>query len=300
MPQLLAQACQTLLLAIFAISATGKLQGCRMGSAAMCRKAVPDVLLVVVLLFSAPSLLLGLAALAALGIGAVGLLRAKLNPLVPCNCFGMLSAPLHAMRTPTSLALLGGAAGILLQWPAATDILFAMSDRALLTAQAVLAAILALLAYRFGQVQAGGRKKILAVPEQRLTLDRLHASLPAGRSASGDIQTLGQLVRPGAPLVLLFVAKGCGACVALKDEYLASAASFPFPFHLVGDLPPVPEYGDQVLYDAQQALRRHLGIVAQPSLLVIDGAAWRPRQPLALGEVQIRKAVLQLLLASQR
>lgn len=296
----LAEACQAMLLAIFTVSATGKLQGCRMGSAAMCRKGAPDLLLAVVLLLGAPSLLLGLVALFALGTGAVGFLRAWLRPDLPCNCFGMLSKPLLALRTPTRLALLGGAIGVLMRSVAAEATSFAMSDGDLLAARAVLAAALALLAYRFGHLQTGGRKKILEAPEQMLTLNRLHADLPAGRDASGAIQTLGQLARPGAPLALLFVSQGCSACTALKDEYLAPTAPFPFPFHLIGDMPRASEHGDKVLHDDQESLRRQLGIVAQPSLLVIDSATWRPLQPLALGKSPIRKALLQLLLAPQR
>jgi hypothetical protein len=295
----LAEACQALLLAIFTISATGKMQGCRMGSAAMCRKGAPDLLLTVVLLLGAPSLLLGLTGLLALGTGAVGFLRAWLRPEVPCNCFGMLSKPLHVLRTPTRLALLGGAIGVLMQSVAATGVTFARSDADLLAVRTVLAASLALLAYRFGHMQNGGKKKILEAPEQMLTLDRLHPGLPAGRGANGTMQTLGQLARPGAPLVLLFVSQACSACTALKDEYLAPTAPFPFPFHLVGNVPRASEHGVKVLHDDQETLRRQLGIVAQPSLLVIDSATWRPLQPLALGESPIRKALLQLLLAPE-
>lgn len=148
----------------------------------------------------------------------VGIANALLQGRRPdCGCFGALRpAPIGAWTLTRNAVLVAVAALVAIAGPGpAVDDWLGSRDAASLGALAIL--ILAVgFALHYSLRRGAAREEALP------TTATLSAGDPAPEfvlsDASGSMITLGSLLEPGCPLMLVFASPGCGSCLSLFAE----------------------------------------------------------------------------------
>lgn len=279
------------LFAVFGIAAIGKLLGCRRGVGTLCTKAAGDVVcaLLGLLPFQAPMLLAGGLALA---IGGGGWLIEVVRKNSVCRCFGVMNGAFHRYRNPMRLALaMAGALLLLRAWRSPGPLADLMVACGMVVG---LATALLLASQALGAAMLGNKPIRIAAPEADVTpavalaFDQFAGILPDGQST-----TLGQLLRPGQPLAILFSMPGCPQCDVVKAELAPFRAHLPFPLRIVDNGKRRSEHAD--LSDQDGLLRRQLAIHGLPTLVVFDATTMAVAAPFASGPEAIRRQVMRLL-----
>ncbi|MYM30832.1 hypothetical protein GTP58_21075 [Duganella sp. CY15W] len=295
-PVLMAGVSMAMVFQIFALAGIGQIFYCGGQSALICRRAVFHLLFAVLAgVSSAPWMQLACAA-AALLLGAGGLLSKALLPQRPCNCFGVLSYHLEPWVPAIRLGLLGfgGLACATLAGLDRTQL-----DGAAYQQAACWTLKLGLLAQAFWLIRvmvardALAQAALAAAPKEVALADTVLAGYAEGQRALD----VGAMLSAVPAVAVLMVSPACESCAQVTRQVaaLAAAGRLPLPLYLHSSAPYAGKDGALLLSDPRGVFGAALGISATPLLAVLSREPASVVARLALGEDEIRRVLLDLM-----